>query len=183
MRNRSTFLFVHAIAAFAMDQSFVYADERCGLVTKKGEELVNRRFEILAEHKGRAFVDMRTCLVWDLYPWQKAELTLDSAMGICSALGQGGYFGDMGWQIPTMGELTSLDSESWDKQKQEFAEFKLAIIERNETPYWTVTPWLGKPDSQAAVTFSGKTTLVRPFKQDGKAAVWCVRGYPATGLR
>ena len=43
-----------------MDQSFVYADERCGLVTKKGEEPVNRRFEILAEYRGRAFVDMRT---------------------------------------------------------------------------------------------------------------------------
>jgi hypothetical protein len=110
MRNGYTFLFVHAIAAFAMGQSFVYADERCGLVTKKGGELASRRFEILAEHNGRAFVDLRTCLVWDLSPWQKAELSLDRAMEVCSALGQGGYYGDMGWQIPTMAELTSLDS-------------------------------------------------------------------------
>jgi uncharacterized protein DUF1566 len=183
MRNKSTFLFVYAIAAFAMDQSLVYADERCGLVTKKGEESVSRRFEILAEHNGRAFVDMRTCLVWDLHPWQKAELTLDRAMEVCSALGQGGYYGDMGWQIPTMAELTSLDSESWNTQKQEFAEFKLPVIERSESHYWTVTPWLGNPNSQAAVAFGGKTTFVIPLKQDGKAAVWCVRGYPATGLR
>jgi hypothetical protein len=180
VRNKSTFLFVYVIAAVAMDQSFVYADERCGLVTKKGEEPVARRFEILAEHKGRAFVDMRTCLVWDLYPWRKAELTLDGAMEVCSALGQGG---DMGWQIPTTAELTSLDSESWNKQKQEFAEFKLPVVERNESPFWTVTPWLGKPNSQAAVMFSARATLVMPLEQDGRAAVWCVRGYPATGLR
>jgi Protein of unknown function (DUF1566) len=183
MRNKSTFLFVYAIAAFAMDQSLVYADERCGLVTKKGEEPVSRRFEILAEHNGRAFVDMRTCLVWDLSPWLKDELTLDRAMEVCSHLGQGGYGGEMSWQIPTMAELTSLDSESWNKQKQEFAEFKLPVIQRNESYYWTVTPWLGNPNSQAAVAFSSRTTIVNPLKQDAKAAVWCVRGYPATGLR
>jgi len=44
------------------------------------------------------------------------------------------YFEERGSQIPTMAEVTSLDSKSWDKQKQEFAEFKLPVIERNETP-------------------------------------------------
>ena len=51
-------------------------------------------------------------------------------MEVCSNLGQGGYFGDMGWQIPTMAELTSLDSESWEKQKQEFAEFDSDLLKK-----------------------------------------------------
>jgi Protein of unknown function (DUF1566) len=180
MHTKAISSLLYSIFICTIVPNLAYADERCGLATKKGEEPISRRFEILAEHNGRAFIDMRTCLVWDLYPWKKAELSLDRAMEICSALGQGG---DMGWQIPTTAELTSLNSENWSKQDQEFVEFKLPPNERSETPFWTVTPWLGKPSTQAGVIFSARTTLVVPLKQDGEAAVWCVRGYLATELR
>jgi hypothetical protein len=160
------------------------AEESCGLVSKQSREFVEqRRFEILAEHSGRAFIDMRTCLVWQLNVWDKPSLTLNEAMGVCASYGQGGPFGEMGWQIPSLSELTSLDSEDWNKQSEEFKQYNIHPLARSEIEFWTSTSWLGKPDSLAVVQFSVRTTVVRPVAQDGKAAVWCVRGYPARGLR
>ena len=44
-----------------------YAVEDCGFVSGQSRELTERRrFELLADYRGRAFIDMSTCLVWRL---------------------------------------------------------------------------------------------------------------------
>jgi hypothetical protein len=70
-----------------------YAVEDCGVVSKQSRELAEeRRFELLAEYDGRAFIDMRTCLVWRLDVNDNPTRTLDDAMGECASLGQGGLY-------------------------------------------------------------------------------------------
>ena len=54
---------------------------------------------------------MRTCLVWRLDVNDSPIRTLDDAMGECASLGQGGPYSEMGWQLPSLSELTSVDSE------------------------------------------------------------------------
>ena len=161
-----------------------YAVEDCGVVSKQSRELAEeRRFELLAEYDGRAFIDMRTCLVWRLDVNDNPTRTLDDAMGECASLGQGGPYSEMGWRIPSLSELTSVDSEDWTKQGTEFEQYKIPALSRSEIDFWTSTPWLGRPDSWSVVQFSAKTTIAHSVAPDSKAAVWCVRGYPARGLR
>ena len=153
--------------------SGVQAAERpCGILWGQGREIdESSRFELLGT--GEAFVDMRTCLVWSLKPIAEPK-TLSEGMKVCASLGQGGPRGNMGWQLPTMAELTSLDGQEWDQ---------LPAAARPEAELWTSTPWLGQPDSWAVVQFSPRTTVVRPIGSGDKAGVWCVRGIPARGLR
>ena len=161
-----------------------YAVEDCGLVSKQSRELVEeRRFELLAEYDGRAFIDKRTCLVWRLDLNDSPTRTLDDAMGECASLGQGGPNGEMGWRLPTLSELTSVDSRDWAKQRTEFEQHKIPALSRSEIDFWTSTPWLGRPDSWSVVQFSARTTIAHWVAPDSKASVWCVLGYPARGLR
>ena len=161
-----------------------YAAEDCGLVSKQSRELVEqRRFELLAEYGGRAFIDMRTCLVWRLDVNDSPTRTLDDAMGECASLGQGGPYSEMGWQLPSLSELTSVDFEGWTKQRAEFEQYKIPALIRSEIDFWTNTPWLGRSASWSVVQFSARTTIAHPVAPDSKAAVWCVRGYPARGVR
>jgi Protein of unknown function (DUF1566) len=149
-------------------------EESCGIVHKQRREPIeSQRFWPLAEYGGSAFIDMRTCLVWrgDRYN----DKTLSEAMRLCAELGQGGpESGEMGWQLPAVAELTSVDGKEWGQ---------VPGLARSETSYWTSTPWLGSPGSWAGVTFSARTTFVNPLEPAQKAGVWCVRGFPARGLR
>jgi hypothetical protein len=175
-------IFLWAALMLLADPS--YAAEDCGLVSKQSRELVEeRRFELLAEYDGRAFIDKRTCLVWRLDANDSPTRTLDDAMGECASLGQGGPNGEMGWRLPSLSELTSVDSRDWAKQRTEFEQYKIPALSRSEIDFWTSTPWLGRPDSWSVVQFSARTTIGHPVAPDSKAAVWCVQGYPATGLR
>ncbi|MER8708290.1 hypothetical protein NKH49_22405 [Mesorhizobium sp. M1088] len=154
----------------------------CGIVHKQARQpLSDQNFWLLAEHDGKAFVDQRTCLVARLDRLDQPA-TLSDAMGYCATLGQGGPHGDMGWELPTMAELTSLDSADWPSQREAFAQYKLPPLARSETEYWTRTEWPGLAGSFAVVAFSAPTTLVRPLEASKKAGVWCVFGAPATGL-
>ncbi len=156
--------------------------EPCGVVHKQTRQPLNdQNFWRLTEHDGKAFVDQRTCLVARLDRLDQ-PVTLSEAMGHCAMLGQGGPYGAMGWQLPTMAELTSLDSADWPRQRDAFAQYKLPPLERSETGYWTRTEWPGAAGSFAVVTFSAPTTLVRPLEATKKASVWCVFGMPATGV-
>jgi hypothetical protein len=155
------------------------AEKSCGILQGRGREIdESPRFELFGA--GGAFVDLRTCLVWRLDPIDDL-MTLSDGMQTCASLGQGGPHGDMGWQLPTMAELTSLDGEEWSRQSEEFDH--LPSFARAETDFWTSSPWLGRPNSWAVVQFSARTTIVRPVGSDEKAGVWCVRGVPARGLR
>jgi hypothetical protein len=171
-------------AAAILSASPGFAAEDCGLVSRQNREPAEeRRYELIAEHAGKAFIDMRTCLVWQLDIDDSPTRTLDDAMHECASLGQGGPHGEMGWQLPSLAELTSLDSEDWAKQRAEFDQHRIPALTRSEIDFWTRTQWLGRPESWSAVQFSARTTIARPLTPDSKAAVWCVRGYPATGLR
>jgi len=161
-----------------------FAAEPCGLwseVPREGSDLI--RFRKLKEFDGHAFLDMETCLIWQLDLLIDVQ-TLDSAAQFCAVKGQGGPNGrHMGWRLPTQAELTSLDSEEWLKQRDAFETDKLPPIVRSEVFFWTLTPWPSEPDSLAGVMFSALTTVVAPIKRDVKARAWCTRGSPATGLR
>jgi hypothetical protein len=109
--------------------------------------------------------------------------TLDDAMGECPSLGQGGPYSERGWQLPSLSELTSVDSEAWTKQRAEFEQYKIPALIGSEIDFWTSTPWLGRSASWSVVQFSARTTIAHPVAPDRKAAVWCVRGYPARGVR
>jgi uncharacterized protein DUF1566 len=164
-------------------QSSQAADE-CGWVSRHNSGAIEvRRFARLAEHDGLAFIDMRTCLVWQLDVSANAQKSLDDAMIECASFGQGGQHGEMGWRIPTLSELTSVDSQDWTKQSSEFERFNIPVLKRKEIDFWTSTPWLGREDSLSAVQFSALTTIAHPITLDSKAAVWCVKGYLARGLR
>ena len=159
------------------------AVEFCGLLTDAAsEERVLDRFHILKEFDGRAFMDMETCLVWDLQVVTEPQ-TLNDAMAHCATLGQGGPYGRMGWELPTMAELTSVDGEQWEKQRVTFEEYKLPPAVRMEKDFWTTTPWPTDQNAWAVVQFSARTTIVYPLDQSMKAGVWCVRGAAAKGLR
>jgi hypothetical protein len=160
------------------------AEEVCGRVNERKLHIEeSTRFRLLGDYGGRAFIDMRTCLVWRLDIFGE-RVPFSSAWKICADTGQGGPYGEMGWQLPTLAELTSLDSDQWSKQKDNFAEYKLPPAERGDRQFWTITPWPGSPGSWAVVQFSGRTTVVSPGEQDTKQAeVWCVRGFPATGIQ
>jgi len=162
--------------------SAVQAAERpCGIVWGESLEIdESPRFQLLGA--GGAYVDMRTCLVWSLR-WTDTPKTLNEGMETCAVLGQGGPRGDMGWQLPTMAELTSLEGQDWVRQAETFQQYRLPVAARNEASFWTSTPWLGRPDSWAVVEFSALTTIVRPLGSGDKAGVWCVRGIRARGLR
>jgi hypothetical protein len=158
-------------------------EEQCGVVHKQTREpLDGQRFWLLAEHGGKAFLDLRTCLVARLEVVDEPT-TLSDAMQHCATLGQGGPYGEMGWQLPSMAELTSLDSELWGNHRGEFEQYKIPPLTRSETAFWTSTKWPGAADSWATVMFSGRTTLVLPLAQTMKAGVWCVQGVRATGLK
>ena len=145
-----------------------YAVEDCGFVSKQSRELTeHRRFELLADYRGRAFIDMSTCLVWRLDVNDNPQ-TLDDAMRECASLGQGGPYGEMGWQLPSLAELTSVDSEDWTKQRAEFEQYKIPALSRSEIDFWTSTPWLGRPDSWAVVQFSARTTMRTLWRQTAK---------------
>jgi len=160
------------------------AEEVCGRVNERKLHIEeSTRFRLLGEYGGRAFIDMRTCLVWRLNVFD-APVSLSEASSICAEEGQGGPYGEMGWQVPTVAELTSLDSAYWSEQKDNFKEYKLPPAVRAEDEFWTITSWPGVPGSWAVVQFSFRTTVVRPVEQDTKKArVWCVRGFPATGIQ
>ena len=181
-RIASLVTFNAALALFAMVSVPPSQAEPCGTVHKLTRQPLNdQTFWLLAEHDGKAFVDQRTCLVARLDRVDQ-PLTLSDAMGHCATLGQGGPNGDMGWQLPTMAELTSLDSADWPRQHDAFAEYKLPPLARSETDYWTRTEWPGAAGSFAVVTFSARTTVVHPLEATKKAGVWCVFGVPATGV-
>src|SRR5215468_8915868 len=110
---------------------------------------------------------MRTCLVWSLAPISEPK-TLNEATQACASLGQGGPLGDMGWQLPTMAELTSLDGQEWGRQAEIFNQYHLPTAARTEAEFWTSSPWLGRPDSLAIVQFSARTTVVRPLGSGDK---------------
>ena len=73
-------------------------------------------------------------------------MTLSDAMYRCAALGEGGPYGDMGWRLPTMAELTSLDGEEWNDQRGDLGQFRLPVQTRSEKAFWTTTKWLGEPE-------------------------------------
>ena len=155
----------------------------CGIVHKQTREpLDDQRYWLLAEHDGRAFVDRKTCLVASTRIMEE-PMTLSQAMEHCATLGQGGPHGEMGWQLPTMAELTSLDSEDWGSQAAGLGDVKVPPMTRSETAFWTSTAWLGEDNSYATVTYSAPTTLVRAQKATEKAGVWCVQGFHATGVK
>lgn len=159
-----------------------HAEERCGLLsnTNAGDA---PRFRILDRFGHDAFLDMQTCLVWDLEVSAERQ-ALKDAMYLCANKGTGGPDGGfMGWRLPAMAELASLDTKDWAKQADAFKKYKLPPLVRSEAEFWTVTPWPSVPDTWAAVQFSGLTTVVYPKKQDGTGSAWCVRGVPATGLQ
>jgi uncharacterized protein DUF1566 len=160
------------------------AEEVCGRVNERKLHIEeSTRFRLLGEYGGRAFIDMRTCLVWRLDVFRD-PVSLGDASSVCAHKGQGGPHGEMGWQLPTVAELTSLDSDQWSKQKDSFEEYKLPPAMRAEDEFWTITSWPGVPGSWAVVQFDFKTTVVRPVEQGTqKASVWCVRGFPATGIQ
>jgi hypothetical protein len=161
-----------------------HAEEACGRVNERKLHIdESARFRLLGDYGGKAFIDMRTCLVWRLDISDGPVLSLNDAMGACSEKGQGGPNGEMGWQLPTVAQLTSLDSDQWSKQKDRFEEYKLPPAVRTEGPFWTATAWPGHIGSWAVVHFSARTTIVRPSDQDTKAGAWCVRGFPATGIQ
>ena len=150
-------------------------EEVCGTVHRQQREpLDDQRFWPLAEHRGRAVLDKKTCLVASTDIWTE-PVTLSDAMARCATLGQGGPYGEMGWQLPTMAELTSLDGDSQGAD--------LPSTKRSETPFWTITEWPGSEGSYATVMFSGRTTLVLPKPAGETAGVWCVQGVRATGLK
>jgi hypothetical protein len=183
MRTTSALFRIALVAGPMLSGNPAYAVEDCGLVGRQGgEPTKQRRFERLAEHSGRAFLDMRTCLVWQLDINDNPTRTLGDAMGECASLGQGGPHSEMGWQLPTLSQLTSVDSEDWN-QHSEFEQFNIPPFKRSEIDFWTSTPWLGRPESWSVVQFSARTTIAHPTNLDGKAAVWCVSGFPARGLR
>jgi len=161
------------------------AAELCGLWSesdKNGKELA--RFRMLKEFSGKAFIDMESCLVWQLDVVTEPE-TLDYARERCDSYGQGGPHGHMGWRLPTAAELTSLDitEEAYRSLREADSFKKLPPFVRIETPMWTSTPWRSEPDTLTAVTFSARTTIVHPIKQDQRAGVWCVRCCAAAGLQ
>ena len=160
----------------------VAQEEPCGIVHKQTRDpLDGQRFWPLAEHGGRAFIDLRTCLVVSLEVFEE-PVTLGDAMQRCATLGQGGPYGEMGWQLPSLSELTSLDTELWTNQRGEFEQFKIPPLIRSETGFWTSTQWPGAENSWATVMFSARTTIVNPLAENMKAGVWCVQGVRATGL-
>ena len=81
----------------------------------------------------------------------------------------------MGWQLPSLAELTSVDSEDWTKQRAGFEQYKIPASNRSEIDFWTSSPWLGRSDSWSVVQFSARTTIAHAVAPDSKAAVWCVR--------
>lgn len=87
----------------------------------------------------------------------------------------------MGRQLPSMAELTSLDSDLWANGG--FEQYRIPPLSRTETAFWTNTKWLGAENSWATVTFSAPTTLVRPLAETDKAGVWRVQEVHATGLK
>ncbi|SRR6266498_734465 len=98
-----------------------WAVEVCGLWTDKGSEGSNPpRFRLLKEDE--AFLDMKTCLVWTLNV-HRGPLKLSDAFGHCARPRRGsrleGGVDHMGWRLPSMAELTSLDMFS--------GEFALAL--------------------------------------------------------
>ena len=146
----------------------------CGLAIKQGSAPdPGPRFQGLANYDGRAFIDMHTCLVWRLDVFNEG-LPLDEAMQICATTGQGGPYGAMGWRLPTLAELTSVDGEEWNKQREEFERYKIPAMTRSEAYYWT-DALAGLADKWAVVEFSGRTTVVNPVDLTTKAYVWCVR--------
>jgi hypothetical protein len=158
------------------------AQEHCGVVhTQRREPLNSQRFWALAEYGGKAFLDLQTCLIVRLEVFDE-PVTLSDAMQRCATLGQGGPTGDMGWQLPSMSELTSLDSDLWEGQRGEFERYKIPPLSRSERDFWTTTKWPGKEGSWAAVMFSARTTIVHPLAETEKAGAWCVQGYRASGL-
>ena len=171
------------LAAVLSASSAHAAEKACGILQGQAREIdESPRFQLLST--GDAFIDLRTCLVWSLRPSADRK-PLNEAMQDCASLGyERGESGVMGWQLPTAAELTSLNGEEWDRQRQELQQYHLPPLDRSETPFWTSSPWLGRPDSWAVVTFDVRTVmLVRPVEPDQKAGVWCVRGVPARGLR
>jgi hypothetical protein len=183
MRSYSIFVVAVVLSVGALNSSG--AEEICGRVNEPKRHIEeSSRFRLLAEYGGKAFIDMRTCLVWRLDMSDNPALSLSDAMRACAEKGQGGPYGEMGWQLPTAAELTSLDTDQWSNQKDNFKEYKLPPATRSDAEFWTVTSWPGRSGSWAVVQFSGKTTVVIPAEQDTKkAGVWCVRGFPATGIR
>jgi hypothetical protein len=120
-------------------QSSQAADE-CGWVSRHNSEPISdRRFARLAEYNGRAFIDMRTCLVWQL-DVHDAPKSLDDAMIECASFSQGGPHGEMGWRLPSLSELTSVDSEDWTKQGSEFDQFNIPALKRKENDFWPAHP-------------------------------------------
>lgn len=155
----------------------------CGVVHRQARQpLEGQRFWPLSEHRGKAFVDRKTCLVTSTEVGSE-PVTIGQAMERCSSLGQGGPRGEMGWQLPTMAELTSLDGEEWAAEGNLLQEFKLPPETRSETAYWTVTEWPGASGSYATVVFSNRTTIVSQQAATAKAAVWCVQGTKATSIK
>jgi hypothetical protein len=165
----------------------VHAAEFCGLLQVQGQASdAVPRFRMLTgfEASGGAFIDMETCLVWSLRPFvTRGGVGLNDALSRCADLGRGGSRGHMGWRLPTVDELTSLDTEQWLKQETVFDEYKLPPRYRSEDTFWTSTSWLSEPDSLATVQFSGRTTVVNPIKKSAQADVWCVRCCQATGVQ
>ena len=90
----------------------------CGIVHKQTREpLTDQRFWQLAEYRGKAFLDIRTCLVARLEVFDQ-PVTLSDAMFRCATLDQGGPSGEMGWQLPTMAQLTSSQLRTVDNSKR-----------------------------------------------------------------
>jgi hypothetical protein len=157
--------------------------EPCGVVHRQTRQpLEGQRFWPLAEHRGKAFVDRKTCLVASSEV-RSEPVTIGEAMEHCSSLGQGGPRGEMGWQLPTMAELTGLDGEEWAGRSGLPQDLELPPETRSETAYWTVTEWPGASGSYATVIFSNRTTIVSHQAATAKAAVWCVQGTRATSIK
>jgi hypothetical protein len=147
-------------------------EDRCGTVHKlRRQPLDEQRFRPIVEYGGKAFLDLRTCLIGRL-EFLDTPVTLSDAMLYCARLGsERGPHGEMGWQLPTMAQLTSLDGKEWQTRRGEFEQSKIPPLNRNEQRFWTSTKWPGTPNSWAVVEYSVRTTLVTPLAETEKARV------------
>ena len=132
------------------------------------------RFEVLSDFGGAAVLDHETGLVWEQSLSLSNSNWLD-AQTHCNRLTTGGR---LGWQLPTLQELTSLVDPSVP-----FPGPTLPIghpfTNVQSFSYWSATTSAGNASFAWIVGFNGPVPAVFTADKIGipiMASVWCVRG-------